>query len=52
MRPIVYQTRNIILWHLRKLLLEDAFQPGEDNKTIAGAIVVYHAKLYLAPAFF
>lgn len=48
MRLVIYQTRYIVLWHFRQLLLKDAFESSEDNVRIVTAIIVYHAKFYLA----
>lgn len=52
MRSVVYKSRNVVLGHLRKLLLEDAFQTRQNDKAVARTIVVYNAKLDVTSAFF
>lgn len=50
MRSVVDQSRNIILGHFRQLLLEDAFQPGEDDEAVARTIIIHHPEFDLASA--
>jgi hypothetical protein len=52
MGPIVNKARNVILGHFGKLLLENAFQAGEDNEAIMGAIVVDNSEFDITAAFF
>ena len=42
MRTIINQARYVALWHLRQLLLKDAFQAGHNNGALPAAIVVDH----------
>lgn len=51
MRPVVYKSRDIVLGHLGKLLLEDALQPREDDEAFPGPIIVDHSKFNLPAAF-
>ena len=50
MGTVVDQSGYIILRHLGQLLLEDAFQTGQNNKTFPAVIVVDNPKLDLAIA--
>lgn len=52
MRAVVYQARNIVLWHFGQLFLEYAFKTGKDDCGLAIIVVVDHPKLDLAIAFF
>lgn len=52
MRPIIDQSRNIIFGHLGQLLLENALQPGEDNKAIPVPIIIDHSKLDISSTLF
>lgn len=52
MRSVIYKSRNVVLGHLRKLLLEDAFQARQNDKAVARTIIVYNAKLDFTSAFF
>ena len=48
MGTVVDQSGYIVLRHLGQLLLEDAFQTGQNNKTFPAVIVVDNPKLDLA----
>ena len=50
MGTVVDQSSYIVLRHLRQLLLEDAFQTGQNNETFPAVIVVDNPKLDLAIA--
>lgn len=52
MGPIVYQAGDVVLGHLRKLLLKDAFQAGEDDQTFALVVVVDDPELDFSVALF
>lgn len=52
MRPIIDQSRNIILRHLGQLFLENALQPGEDNKAIPVPIIIDHSELDISSTLF
>jgi hypothetical protein len=52
MRPIIDQSSNIVLGHFWELFLEDAFQSGENDKTVAGTIIIDYSELNLASALF
>lgn len=52
MCPIVDETSDIVLWHLRQLLLEDTFQPCEYYSALPLAIVVDNPEFNLASALF
>ena len=51
MRTIVYQTRNVVFWHLGQLLLKYALQACKDDKAFASIVIVDHSELNLAGAF-
>jgi hypothetical protein len=52
MSSIVYQPRYIILRHLRQLLLEYAFQAGQNDSAVAFAVIVHNAEFDFTVAFF
>ena len=45
MSPIIDQPRYIVFWHLWKLLLEDAFESGQDDQAFSAIVIVDHSKL-------
>ena len=45
MGSIINQPRYIVFWHLWKLLLEDTFESGQDNKAFSGIVIVDYSKL-------
>ena len=52
MGSVVYETGYVVLWHFGKLLLENTFEPGENDDTVWGIIIVDNPELYLASPFF
>lgn len=50
--PIIYQSSNILLGHLGKLLLKDTFKTGKDDQTFSGVVVVHDSKFDIAIPFF
>lgn len=52
MSSVIHQARNIILWHFWKLLLENAFEAGQNDEALCGSIIVNHSKLYIAASLF
>ena len=52
MGTVVDQSGYIVLRHLGQLLLEDAFQTGQNNETFPAVIVVDNPKLDLAITLF
>ena len=50
MGTVIDQSGDIVLRHLGQLLLEDAFQTGQNNQTFPAVIVVDNPKLDLAIA--
>jgi hypothetical protein len=52
MSPVVDETGNVVLRHLWKLLLEDAFQPSEDDKAVASIVVVHNSEFYFSGTLF
>lgn len=52
MRPVVDETSDVVLGHLRKLFLEDTLQASKNNERLAVAVVVDHAEFDLAIPLF
>ena len=52
MRPVIDQSRDIVLGHLRQLLLEDALQARQDDCALPPPVVVDHAELDVAISLF
>lgn len=52
MRSIVNQPCDIVLGHLRELLLENTFQPRENHKAIARPVIIDHPEFDITPTLF
>jgi hypothetical protein len=52
MRAIVYEPSDIVPRHLRKLFLEDVFQPRQDYGALPRVVIVDNTKFYVAIALF
>ena len=52
MRTIINKSRNIILWHFRKLLLKYAFETCQDDKTLSLVVVVDNSEFDFAISLF
>ena len=50
MGTVIYQSRNVVFWHLGELLLENALEARQDDKTLSSVVVIDDAKLDLAIA--
>ena len=51
MSAVVNETRDVVLGHFRKLLLEQAFETCQDDHALSGAIVVDDSELDLTVSF-
>jgi hypothetical protein len=51
MSPIVDQSSDVILGHLRKLFLEDTFEAGQDDEALPFAIVIDDSKFDITISF-
>jgi len=49
---IVDQACYVVFWHLWQLLLEYAFEPGQDYQTLSGIVIVDHPEFDFTIAFF
>jgi hypothetical protein len=52
MCSIVNKARNVILWHLGKLLLKYTLEASEDDEAFGFVVIVNNADFYLAVPFF
>lgn len=52
MRSVINEAGDVVLGHFWELLLEDAFQAGQDDEALVRPIVADHAELDITPALF
>ena len=51
MCPVIHQSGYVIFWHLRKLLLKDAFQPCQYYQALPFAIIIDYSEFDIAISF-